>query len=195
MAQTKNRRKNAADAAPPPPTPDDETPENLDKVRDILFGGQMRAVESRLQRMEERLRAEHEALRADLEKQMQALEKQTRKDNDGLAEKLNGEQAKRAEEIKGVNAALRDAARSLEKRLAQLDESSNTADAEIRSQLLEHIEATAEHLRELTERFATDLQGVATELRSEKVDIASMVELFSDMAVRLSEDLQAPTES
>lgn len=193
MAQPKNRRKKTADADPPPPV--DETPENLDKVRDILFGGQMRAVESRLQRIEDRLRREHEALRADLEKQMQALEKQTRKDHDGLAEKLNSEQAKRSEEIKGVNAALRDAARSLEKRLAQLDESSNAADAEIRSQLFEHIEGTAAQIRDLAERFASDLQGVATELRSEKVDIASMVEVFSEMAVRLSDDLPAPPES
>ena len=193
MAQTKNRRKKTADADAPPQV--DETPENLDKVRDILFGGQMRAVEARLQRIEERLRREQEALRADLEKQVQALEKQTRKDNDGLAEKLNGEQAKRTEEIKSVTAALREAARSLEKRLAQLDESSNAADAEIRSQLLEHIEGTATQIRELAERFASDLRGVASELRTEKVDIASMVELFSDMAVRLSEDLQAPTES
>jgi chromosome segregation ATPase len=193
MAQSKKSRKKNADA--PPPQAADETPENLDKVRDILFGGQMRAVESRLHRIEDRLRREHEALRTDLEKQIQALEKQTRKDSDGLAEKLNGEQAKRNDDIKSVSAALRDTARSLEKRLAKLDESSNTADAEIRSQLLEHIEATAMQLRELTERFTADLGTVATELRAEKVDIASMVELFSDMAVRLSEDLQAPTES
>ena len=193
MPQTKKSRKKTADAAPP--AAPDETPENLDKVRDILFGGQMRAVESRLKRIEDRLRREHEALRTDMEKQIQALEKQTRKDTDGLAEKLNGEQAKRGEDIKGVNAALRDTARSLEKRLAKLDESSNAADAEIRSQLLEHMEATAAQLRELTERFTADLQTVATELRAEKVDIASMVELFSDMAVRLSEDLQAPPEA
>jgi DNA-binding ferritin-like protein (Dps family) len=193
MAQSKKPRKKTADTSPPPAV--DETPENLDKVRDILFGGQMRAVESRLKRIEERLRREHEALRSDLEKQIQALEKQTRKDTDGLAEKLNGEQMKRGEDIKGVSAALRDTARSIEKRLAKLDESSNAADAEIRSQLLEHMETTAAQLRELTERFTADLQTVATELRAEKVDIASMVELFSDMAVRLSEDLQAPTDT
>ena len=35
--------------------PADPAPESLDKVRDILFGGQMRAVESRLQAAETRL--------------------------------------------------------------------------------------------------------------------------------------------
>jgi DNA-binding ferritin-like protein (Dps family) len=193
MAQTKKSRKKTADAAPP--TTQDETPENLDKVRDILFGGQMRAVESRLKRIEDRLRREQEALRSELEKEIQALEKQTRKDVDGLAEKLSGEQAKRGDDIKGVNAALRDTARSIEKRLAKLDESSNTADAEIRSQLLEHMETTAAQLKELTERVTNDLQAAAAELRAEKVDIASLIELFSDMAVRLSDDLQAPPEA
>ena len=52
------------------PTPADlplaEPPESLDKVRDILFGGQMRAVDGRLQALEEHLLHEQTQLRADL---------------------------------------------------------------------------------------------------------------------------------
>ncbi|HTG48920.1 MAG TPA: hypothetical protein VL915_00435, partial [Gemmatimonadales bacterium] len=60
-------------AEPPAPSPvPDVQPESLDKVRDILFGGQMRAVETRLQGIEERLRQENEVLRADFARQVES---------------------------------------------------------------------------------------------------------------------------
>jgi len=59
-----------AERPAPAPAPADAQPENLDKVRDILFGSQMRAVDSRLQGLEERLREEHEALRTDFARQV-----------------------------------------------------------------------------------------------------------------------------
>jgi hypothetical protein len=73
------RADNGRKAAPPAPVtstrpadlpPNDSAPESLDKVRDILFGGQMRAVESRLQGLEERIMREQAAIRADLTKQL-----------------------------------------------------------------------------------------------------------------------------
>jgi hypothetical protein len=48
-------------------------PESLDKVRDILFGGQMRAVESRLQGLEARLLQAQENLRTEFTKQIDTL--------------------------------------------------------------------------------------------------------------------------
>jgi hypothetical protein len=51
---TDKRKAGGLDVAEPPAA--EAQPESLDKVRDILFGGQMRAVETRLQGLEERLR-------------------------------------------------------------------------------------------------------------------------------------------
>ena len=58
MPKTKTKKKSPSKSSNPGGM---ETDQNLDQVRDILFGGQMRAVESRLARMEERLLAEQEA--------------------------------------------------------------------------------------------------------------------------------------
>jgi outer membrane protein OmpA-like peptidoglycan-associated protein len=58
--KTKDPERDAAAATP-------NGPENLDTVRDILFGGHMRAVEGRLARMEERINREQAVMRADLE--------------------------------------------------------------------------------------------------------------------------------
>lgn len=50
----------------PMPIPQ-ESPESLDKVRDILFGSQMRAVDQRLEQIEKRMLSELADLRAELE--------------------------------------------------------------------------------------------------------------------------------
>jgi len=68
-------------------------PENLDTVRDSLFGGHMRAVEGRLARMEERINREQAVMRADLEKALHGLDQFARKELEALGEKLKAERA------------------------------------------------------------------------------------------------------
>jgi hypothetical protein len=187
MAQTKSRKK----APQPPSSLPDETPENLDKVRDILFGGQMRAVESRLARVEERLLHEQKAMRAGLEKQMASLEAYAKKELAALEERHKAEQAKRGDDLKAVAGDVKDGFKSLDKRLAKLDDATSTADAELRTQLLEHSKVVSAQIKTL----ADELTRAVKELRAEKTDTASLIEVFSEMAVRLSDDLQASSDS
>jgi uncharacterized phage infection (PIP) family protein YhgE len=190
MAQSKSRKKKASN----PAAMLEETPENLDKVRDILFGGQMRAVESRLARIEERLLHEQKALKKDLEKQMASLESDAKRELSALGEKLDAEQVRRGDEVKAVGAELKSSFKSLDKRLAKLDEATSTADAELRTQLLEHTKAMSAQIKTLGDELMAELNRAVRELRAEKTDTASLIEVFSDVAVRLSEDLQASTE-
>jgi hypothetical protein len=193
MAQPKSRKKKASAAATAAAMPD-ETPENLEKVRDILFGGQMRAVESRLARIEERLLHEQKALKKDLEKQLASLESHTKRELAALTEKLETERASRGDDIKSVGSELKSSFKSLDKRLAKLDEATSTADAELRTQLLEHTKTTSAQIKALGEEIMAELSRAVRELRAEKTDTASLIEVFSDVAVRLSEELQASTE-
>jgi len=193
MAQSKSRKKKASDVAAAALLPD-ETPESLDKVRDILFGGQMRAVESRLARIEERLLHEQRALKKDLEKQLADLESFTKKELSALTEKLDVERSHRGDEVKAVGAELKSSFKSLDKRLAKLDEATSTADAELRTQLLEHTKAVSAQIKALGDQLTAELNRSVRELRAEKTDTASLIEVFSDVAVRLSEELQASTE-
>ena len=55
-----------------------ETGASIDKVRDILFGGQMRDVERRFARLEERLVKETTDLRDDVRKRLDTLERYMR---------------------------------------------------------------------------------------------------------------------
>lgn len=170
-------------------------PENLDKVRDILFGGHMRAVEGRLARMEERLARDQEVMRAGLEKTLNGLEAFTRKELEAIGEKLKVERTKRADDLKALGSELKESLKSLDKRLAQLDQATSSADADLRSQLLEQRREAAAERKQLGDALTDEIRKAEQSLRAEKADISSLLAIFSDVAVKLSEEMQAPTDS
>lgn len=176
-----------ADVAPAADTP----PESLDKVRDILFGGQMRAVEARIQSMDERLRQEQDAMRWHLERQIADLESNTRRELQALDDRLMGEHTRRGEELATLGAELREAIRNLASRHHRLEESSGAADAELRDMLLQHSAQVAVEIERLTQRLTSEMQREVDGLRAEKLDVAAMANVFSDMVGRLSGDPRA----
>jgi hypothetical protein len=178
MARTESDKRKSggvqvAEPAAASPAPDVQ-PESLDKVRDILFGGQMRAVESRLQGIEERLRQENEVLRADFARQVESLDAFIRSEVQILNERLAAERTKRTEELKSLAAEVKEAIRALEKRHVKLEESANLADAALRDQLLM-----------MGEQLTTEMTRSHQALDSAKTDRTALAGLLTDMAARL----------
>lgn len=163
-------------------------PESLDKVRDILFGSQMRTVEARLQSLEERLRHEQDVIRADLEKQAGELDQLIRSEAQTLGDRLAAERAKRTEEIKTLAADIKESIRNLEKRHAKLEEVTSLADAGLRDQLLAQSRTAAAELAALGERLTGELSRSHQELESTKTDRAALAELFTELATRIGAD-------
>jgi len=197
MARTESQRpENGRKLAPPAPAtrpadlppapPNDVAPESLDKVRDILFGGQMRAVESRLQGLEERLMREQAVIRSDFDKRLADLDASAKRDAQTLGDRLNAERTKRTEELKALSAEIKEALRSLEKRHVKLEELSGLADAEIRDQILQQSRAIGSEIERLSQRVSTDLNREVASLRNDKTDVSAIVGVFSDMATRLA---------
>ena len=65
MAKNAAQQKSAANGAASAPAP-----ESIDQVRDLLFGGQMRMVDSRLQNLDERMARETSAMRTEFDRQV-----------------------------------------------------------------------------------------------------------------------------
>jgi hypothetical protein len=172
--------------AEPPAAGGDVQPESLDKVRDILFGSQMRAVDSRLQGLEERLREEHEALRNDFARQVESLDSFIRSEVNTVTERLSAESRKRSEDLKGLTAEIKEALRALERRHVKLEEAATMADAALRDQLLQQSATAANELARLGERLGAELQRSHAELSHAKTDRAALASLLTDMAGRLA---------
>ncbi|HYC32745.1 MAG TPA: hypothetical protein VEB59_10695 [Gemmatimonadales bacterium] len=179
-------------AEPSAPAPADAQPESLDKVRDILFGSQMRAVDSRLQGLEERIREEHDALRTDFARQVESLDGFIRSEVGALTERLASESRKRSEDLKALAAEIKEALRALERRHVKLEEAANMADASLRDQLLHQSTVAASELTRLGERLGAELRRSHEELASAKTDRGALASLLTDMAGRLTAPDKAP---
>ena len=89
---------------------------SIDKVRDILFGGQMREVDRRFARIEERLTKELADLRDDLRKRLDTLDAHVRRENDALADLLKAERTDRTDAHGALSGELKEQARTHERR-------------------------------------------------------------------------------
>ena len=203
MARTENHRaENGRKAPAPAPAarpadlpPNETAPESLDKVRDILFGGQMRAVESRLQGLEERIMREQATMRTDFGKQLADLDANTKRDAQALGERLVAERTKRTQDLKSLSSEIKEILRSLEKRHVKLEELTTLSDAEIRDQILQQSRAINNEIDRLSQRVTSDLNREVASLRNDKTDVSAIVSVFSDMATRLSGESKPPAKA
>ena len=99
-----------------------ETGASIDKVRDILFGGQMREVDRRFARIEERLTKELADLRDDLRKRLDTLDAHVRRENDALADLLKAERTDRTDAHSALSSELKEQARTHERRASAIDD-------------------------------------------------------------------------
>ena len=165
---------------------DDATPENLDKVRDILFGGQMRTVENRLKGVEERLSREQESMRTEFTKRMADMDTFARKETQALHERIAAENDARTASLKLLAAEVREANKAMDKRHAKLEESTSLSDAELRDQFIAQSKAAAAELARVHDRLSAELAKSHDHLSNAKTDRATLVTLLTDAAARLS---------
>lgn len=167
---------------------------NLEKIRDILFGAQVHDFEKRFARLEERLMKETNDARAETRKRFESLESFIKKEIESLGERLKAEHEERSEAGKEISRELRDTARNLDKRIAQLDELTTKNQRELRQQVLDQSKALTEEIRLRNRETTTALTKEITVLRTAKADRAALAGMLTDVAVRLTSDLKAPAK-
>jgi DNA anti-recombination protein RmuC len=165
---------------------------NIDKIRDILFGVQMRDYEKRFSRLEERLIKEASELRDDTRKRFDALEQYVKQELESLNLLVTAEQNTRGEAFEALSQNIKDTARTFEKKTAQMDEQSTRSQSALRQQLLEQSKSLNDEIRRKYEELTAVLQREAQELRTDKTDRSSLAALFTEVALRLNNDFKIP---
>lgn len=167
---------------------------NLEKIRDILFGAQVQDFEKRFARLEERLLKETSDARAETKRHFETLESFIRKEIEALGDRLKAEQGERSDAVKEVSKELRDTARNLDKRIAQLDELTSRNQRELRQQVLDQSKALTEEIRARNRETTAALSKEIGVLRSGKTDRTALAGLLTDLAARLTNDLKTPAK-
>jgi hypothetical protein len=181
MARNAAQKPKEGNGAAPQPAPE----QSIDQVRDLLFGSQMRMVDARIQSLDERLAHESSAMRADFERQIADLDGAIKKELARHAERLSAERAKRVEDLKALNADLREALRSLEKRHNNLEEAAGMADAELRDHLVKQGAALSSDLSRTSEKLSSELDRITSRLQAEKLDTSQLMAGLTDLAGKL----------
>ncbi|MBL8150968.1 MAG: hypothetical protein JNN15_13665 [Blastocatellia bacterium] len=165
---------------------------NLDKVRDILFGSQMRSFEKRLTRLEEKVVRETSDLRNDIKTRFDNIEVFIKKEIESLSDRLKAEERERLAAQKEITVELRDSAKAFEKRLIQLDDQTTKNHRDLSQQLIEKSRSLSEEIRQKYDDLVATLERETQELRLEKTDRSSLATMFTELAMRLNNEFKIP---
>ena len=107
----------------------DQGPGNVDKIRDILFGTQMRDYEQRFARLEESLRKESAELRDSTRKRLDALEGYIKKELESLESRLKSEKDERSENHRQLAGELKSTGVSITKKIGEVEDQNSLGSA------------------------------------------------------------------
>lgn len=162
---------------------------SLDKVRDILFGAQVRDADRRFARLEERLAKESADLRDDVRKRLAVLEQFVKHELESLADRLKTEQEARTDADKDLSRELRDASKASEKKFGQLDDQVARVQRDLRQQLLDTQQKISDEIQQQAQDSMARLARESTSIRNDKLDRTVLAAMLNEMAMRLTTDL------
>jgi len=165
---------------------------NVDQIRDILFGGQMRDYERRFVELAQRLEQESARLKTEMEKRLSALEKRLDDASEKLARSVRQEISDRGKASDDLESRLQQAARTarneINSAIGELQSGLDAADERERKALAEHSAALAKSFKDAE----SALGAARAELRNEKVGREDLAALMTELALRLKGDFELP---
>ena len=165
---------------------------NLEKIRDILFGTQMRGYEARFAAIEEALAKETAEIRETSRRRFEQLESYIKKELELLQTRWKAERDERSDAAVQHSRELRELGESLSRRLRDLDERGTAVERDLRGQLLQQAKDLSDDIQARHEAVGTLLEKRFQELRQGKTDRAALASLFNEVALRLNDQFQIP---
>lgn len=159
---------------------------SVDKIRDILFGNQMRDFERRFMQMEERMVKATQDLRDETHKRLEALEQFFKKEFESLKGRLKAESSDRSDSDRQLNDELKNASSTLKKAISQAEEKFSEHATELRQQLLDQSKALTADIQSKSEQASEALRSSTSALDEAKIDRSTMAEYLIELAMRLS---------
>ncbi len=177
---------------PQPPNGAVDESQNVDRIRDILFGSQMRDYDGRFQRVENRLSEEAAALRGDVGHRLEALESFMRGEFESMSNRLRAENAERHQGLEKLAHDLAETARGLDLKLSNLDQQAAQDIRDLRQQLLEQAKALSAEMAEKHAQMKAGLDREAEQIRGAMTGREALAEMLSEVSLRLKNEFKVP---
>jgi len=166
---------------------------NVDKIRDILFGGHMRDYEKRFKRMEDRFAGENAHLREDLGQRIRALEEMLNSELDSLGDKVKAERQERQNMYQEMQQEITGLKNELNNRITQLDELFSKDMKQLRQHMHNKFQEVSTQIRQQNESLTVQMKQEVAQLQEGKVNRSDLASFFTEFAVRLNKDFNADT--
>jgi len=176
----------------PPAAPAAPEPGNIDKIRDIIFGSNMRDYEQRFAHLEEALRKESLDLRETTRRHLEALEAFVHKELAALEVRLNTERDERSESHSRLAAELSASSSAIHRKIGEMENHEAQAKREIRNDLLQQSKELTDAIRSKGEELIALLERRAQELHHAKTDRVALAAMFNEVALRLTDQFKIP---
>jgi hypothetical protein len=167
---------------------------NLNRVRDILFGAEMREYEKKFVRLEERLLKVSIELKDETRKSLDSLETYVKRELEALVERFKTEQNERTSATEDLTRELRETGKSLEKKIYQVDDQATRNHRDLRQQLLDQAKGLTDEMRQKSTEFSAKLDQAVYELRAAKIDRYTLASLLTEVALQLSSEAKISSQ-
>ena len=164
--------------------PQNITPDKMERVRQILFGKEMKSFTKDLERLESRLTRELESQKDENSRNLSSLEEYFRGEVNALLGQIQAERKNRTEALDAAEQKAREAHAEIEKQLAQLGQETANARAELKTALESRIQEEQSERNAEIDRLEGRVEDVNTTL-------TGSIAAVDEKAVRTNETLHA----
>jgi len=161
---------------------------SVDKIREILFGSQIKNYEARFARLEEALARETSEIKDTMRRRLDSLEAFFKSETEALSNRLKAERDEREETLNKISRDLKEAAAQLSKKILDLDNKLAQDRSAARQELMTESRKLLDEIRQRNESLSSLLESRVQELRHAKTDRAALAALFVELAVRLKDE-------
>ena len=165
---------------------------NLDQVRDILFGAQLKEYDKRFTDLETLIKRELTHFQNEFQSRLGMVEDHFKNEIASLTGKVKKEQTERSADVDRMTERQDDHKRTMQRKLADLDEQVDTLARELRELILKQCQNLSETAEKSYESLKNDLMVKAQGLHAAKTDRTTLATMFSEMAIRLGAEDEEP---
>ena len=173
----------------PPAMPAENTDlANVDKIRDILFGNQMRDYDRKFNQLEERIANDLANLRKENALQIESLQTFLESEVEILGGKLAAEEKNRIHEMDNMDGLIIKNVKQIEQKISDLGTSLETQSRDINQKMLKQSQDFNSELASQIEQTRKRLDDYRQDLSKGKVDKSALAEMLNSMALQINAD-------
>lgn len=166
----------------------DETAEadNVDKIRDILFGNQMRDVDKRFASLEKSLTNDLAAMRNENALQIESLKTYIESEIEILGSKLSGEEKSRIEDVDDLDGRVKQQAKQIDKKIADVVKSLDKTSRDTNQKILKQTQDFGNELTKQISETRDRMDDQREALSAAKVDKQVLSEVLNALALQIN---------